>query len=112
MQKYVTTLKKFWKHFRAFFPSPLPLTPAAHTAWASEILDLGGFPDNSSFRHALATMVMHLPQLTTYKSKVFFVWNLKRSIANQTAYQVMTDIKEATKNEQSVQEREVQETAK
>lgn len=110
--KYFQVFRRFLTKARAFFPSALPLTPADHTAWASEILELGGFPDNSSFRHALATMVMHLPQLTTYKSKVWFVWNLKRSIANQTAYQVMTDIKEATKNEQSVQEREVQETSK
>lgn len=98
---------KFVKFAQALFPAPLPLTSAEHTAWASSILELGGFPDNDSFRHALATMVMHLPQLTTYKAKAYFVWSLRRSIANQTAYQVMQSIKEAAKNEQPVQDSQV-----
>lgn len=74
-------------------PSALPITPAEHDSWASSILELGKLPDNDSFRHALATMVMHLPETMTEKPKAYFISALKKAIANEIAFGVIQGLK-------------------
>lgn len=98
---------------RSYMSEALPQTPKAHNDWATAILELSGLPDNSSFRHALSTMVLHLPAGVMKASKQGFIKQLKRSIANQTAYTIMQDIKEQEANERKLLENsKVQEATK
>jgi len=85
---------------RAFLPSKLPITLADHDTWAISILKTAKLPDNDSFRHALATMVMHLGPTTVWKAKMFFILSLQKAIANEIAYNVMQDLKKAQSGQQ------------
>lgn len=85
--------QKFIMLVLAYMPTRLPETPAEHALWAAEIIELGEFPSNDSFRHAIATQVLHLPPNQLKKSQMSFVNSLRRSIANQTAFQVVQETK-------------------
>ena len=101
-QKAIQRLKQILTMVMAYVPKRLPETPAAYTAWEQGILDAGGFPVNDSFRHAIATQVLHLTPSVHVKSQMFFVNNLRRSIANQVAFSVIQDTKGPKPDEKAV----------
>lgn len=93
----------------SLIPEALPQTEAEHQKWAGELLALAKLPDNYSFRLALATQVLHLPAGLLYKSRHSFIKELKRSIANQAAYNTMNDLKEQEKRERLLEDSKIQE---
>lgn len=46
-----------------------------------------------SYRHAIATMIMHLGPTTSRKSNYYFASSIRKAMANQIAYQVIQDLK-------------------
>lgn len=92
----------------SFIPSPLPLTEAEHERWSEAVLKLGGFPaNNDSLKHAIAALLMHLPERCTRKPKQYFIAAIRKSIINQVAYNMMQDIKErdkAARDQKSISE--------
>lgn len=88
-QKLKLAIKKLLSHL----PSKLPTTPEQFEKWSNDILELGGYPVNNSFKHALATQLMHAGERETSKPKAFFASTIERSIINQMAFQMMQDIK-------------------
>lgn len=74
-------------------PTPLPETDEQHRAWSKSIIERAGYPDNISFRQAVATMVLHLDASKVEAPKQQFVNELKRSVVNQTAFNIMQDCK-------------------
>ncbi len=97
MKKYVTRLNAFIARLRAFVPSRLPTTPAAHKAWAEAICAFAGYPCNSSFEQALAIMILHLGPTVAYKSQEYFIRSLHKAAANQVASGVIEQIREEHK---------------
>jgi hypothetical protein len=73
----------------AYVPRRLPDTANAFETWTNEIIELGDFPANDSFKHAVATQVLHLPPGELKKSQMYFVNTLRRSITNQAAFSVI-----------------------
>lgn len=96
-------LKLLGKKLLAVLPTKLPTTPEEFENWSNDILEIGGYPVNNSFKHALATQLMHAGERETSKPKSFFAKTIRRSIINQMAFQIMQDIKaeEKSKNEQT-----------
>lgn len=92
-------IKFLLRQIRARFKSNLPRNEVEHAAWAGDILELAGLPDNDSFRHALASMVLHLNAGVIRVPKYHFIKELVRSIANQAAYNIMMDLKNKEKAE-------------
>lgn len=86
----------------SYVPRRLPEFADQYAAWEAQICQVGNFPLNDSFRHAIATQVLHLPPHIHYKSQQYFINNLRRSMANQTAFGVIQDTK-GPKHEQEVQ---------
>lgn len=82
----------------------LPQTEPALEALVQEVLELGGFPLNDSFRHSIATQIMHLDNNATSVRASSFINTLKRSIANQVAFNIIQDTKERQKNEKTVKD--------
>ncbi len=90
-------ISKLIKWALSFIPTALPQTEADHAKWSTEVLEVAGLPDNTSFRIAISSMVLHLDSGTARASKQGFIRQLKRSIANQCAYNIMTDLKQLEK---------------
>ena len=86
--------KKFLVRLTFFFPSPLPIGMTEFEDWADSILAHSVAPNNDSTRFALATMILHLPSLASWKSKEYFLRALHKSAANQIAAGVMQDLKQ------------------
>ena len=86
----------------SYFPSRLPQTDKQLDAFIRSILALGGFPDNDSLRQALASQIMNLGHLTSFKSRLkfrkrHFIRGIEQAILNQTAYNLIADIRERAK---------------
>ncbi len=84
---------RIFKHTRGFFPSALPVGVDQFNGFADSIFDLYGLPNLPSYKHAIASIVMHLGPTTAYKSKFFFSLTIKKSMANQIAYEVIQSLK-------------------
>lgn len=68
------------------FASPLPTTVWEFDRFCDSIFDAHGFPDNPSYRHAMASAIMHLGPVTDWKPKMFFAKSVKKAMANHAAY--------------------------
>lgn len=87
------SVKRLLAFLRGFFPSQLPTGITGFDQWASSIFDTYNIPSNSTYRHALASMIMHLGPTTHRKSKWFFVASIRKAQANQIAYEVIEQVK-------------------
>ncbi len=99
LKQIATQLKRFWAFRRS---RPLPQTEQALEALIEETLDLGGFPLNDSFRHSMATQIMHMNSESTSCTAKSFVQTLRRSIANQVAFNVIQDTKGRQASEKTI----------
>ncbi len=73
----------------------------AMDAFIADVLDLAQVPDNSSFRAAIATQVMHIGPTSDSMPKRSFIVALRKAISNQLAYEVIQ--REKANREQPVQ---------
>ena len=91
------------KRFAALFPSKLPTKGAAELdVFCASIFDLYGIPDMPSYRHAIATMIMHLGPQADRKSKSFFARSVKKAMANQIAYELIDHLRKEEKKSQQL----------
>lgn len=95
------------KQLASFIPQPLPQSEAAVAQFAEEVLTLGNLPSNDSFLRAICSALMHLSQSSSFVSKRSVLQGLRRSILNQCAYNLISDIK---KREVQVDAKAVQTT--
>lgn len=95
MKTYTNKLKVFLAWVASWFPTPLPDSVKTHEDWAGSILNIGGYPDNTSFRNAIATMLLHLNADTHFKSKQHFIRSIRRGIVNEIAWSLSATYKEA-----------------
>lgn len=93
--EYMKRLKKYYKWAVSWIPTSLPNSLESHERWASDILELGNYPDNASFRNAIATMLLHLNADTHFKSKQHFIRSIRRGIVNEIAWSLSATYKEA-----------------
>jgi hypothetical protein len=90
-------LLRLLRQVLAYVPTPLPQTDAAIESWIVDICDLADFPLNDSTRHAVATVVMHTPMPKMFVAKQKVITELKRSKANQAAWNVIQAVKDKAK---------------
>lgn len=87
-------VKQIINRFLGLFPSRLPVGMTEFDKWAKSVIEMSPLPYNDSTVFSLATMVLHLPATTNYKSKEYFIRSLHKAAANQIAAGVMQDLKE------------------
>lgn len=92
-------LRRVLKILKSLFPSLLPVTGQALDAFCADVIELGGWPDNDSFRHAIAAQLQHLGPETIMKPKIYFVRITRASIVKQNAYALMAELKEKQKKQ-------------
>jgi len=83
-------------------PSKLPLGMQDFDQFVESIISIYGFPDDDTYRGAIATMIMHLDPLVTYKRKSWFAASIRKSMANQIAYAKLQQYKETKKHDSEV----------
>lgn len=86
---------------RSHISTPLPNSPETLQNWLGDVLALSGYPDNPSFRNALATEIMHLPPRSVKAPKAYFVRSIKAAVIRQ---QTFAFIEEAKQNAQKARE--------
>jgi hypothetical protein len=90
-------LKRLALLIRYQFPSKLPVGVTEFDHFVSSIISVYKLPDFPSYRHAVAAAIMHLGPQETSKPKVFFAKSLKKSMANQVAFEMIQKIKDEEK---------------
>lgn len=111
MQKFMALFKQIKLKLRLLFPIHLPYNGMTEfEEFYQLILSTYKLPDYPSYKQAIATMVMHLEPTESKKHISFFGRALKKSMANQVAYEVIDLIREAdkTKKQQLKQEADQQ----
>lgn len=86
-----------WAHIRGLFPSALPSKDSDFDQFCSSIFKTYSLPDMPSYRHAIATMIMHLSPTVAFKSKIYFALSIRKAIANEIAYGKIREIRESEK---------------
>lgn len=100
MKVTLNTLKRLATRLAGRLPHKLPKSVKEFDLLAMRVCDAYGMEYNDSYRHAIATMIMHMGPLETHKSLKYFASSLKKSAANQIAYQVIQDLREAKAKEE------------
>lgn len=104
MTKFLEKLKKLCNLLLAHFPSKLPTTgKTEYTAWEANVLALYDLPNLPSYRHALATAIMHLPTTCSHAPISFFGKTIRKAMANQIAYDTIYSINEEEKLKKSLE---------
>lgn len=97
----------FIQILKSFFPSHLPKGSKEFDDFATSILDLANFPDNKSYRHAIASMLQHLGPLEDKKAKRFFIKSIKSAQVREVAFYKIQELKkliqEAEKEKEATQ---------
>lgn len=100
LKKALDKVVRPFRLLRARLPSKLPQGRTELLNFCKDIFDLYGFPLDRSYRHCIATMVLHLPPTKAKKSKHYFAVSVRKTIANQVAYAMVQEInKEAEKED-------------
>lgn len=73
----------------SYLPSSLPQSGQAMDIFIADVLELASLPDNSSFRTAIATQIMHIGPDSAKATKRSFIVALRKAVANQLAYEVI-----------------------
>lgn len=102
-------LKKLILRVRGIFPSALPKGLSDFNIFAEDIFNTYDFPNHPSYRHAIATMIMHLHPLCHKKSKAFFARGIRKSQANEVAFEVLRILRDEEKKTAKMAETKIQE---
>lgn len=88
-------------------PTQLPIGVTSFEAFVNSIFETYDIPNLNSYKHAVATMIMHLGPDQDKKSKYHFARAIRKAQANEIAYQTMQNIRleeEKAKNGPSIME--------
>lgn len=91
MKGFGYALRRFALRVLGFFPLLLPVGAKEWDMYCQWVLFAYGYPDYPSYRHALASMIMHLDQTTIRVRPRNLAIQLKNGQMKQTAYQVIQD---------------------
>jgi len=101
--KLKNAIKKIKNVYGMWKSRPLPQTDSELKQLVQEVLELGGFPENDSFSHAVASQIMHMDSQASDCRARNFIVTLKRSIANQVAFNMIEETKGRKAREKTVQ---------
>lgn len=104
-------LTLLFRRLLCFLPAKLPQGRTAFKAWADDILEIYGLPNNDSTHFALAVAVLHANELAAYKSKEYFGRKLVKGAANEVAAAVIQELKAKQQAAQEEAAKKAQEAA-
>lgn len=90
-------IRKIYSFFRGFLPSKLPRSLKDFDKFSQSIFETYNIPATDGYRHAVATMIMHLDQHKTSHKKISFVRAIRKAMSNEVAFKVLADLREKEK---------------
>lgn len=81
--------------FLGLFPQPLPRGVKELESFFTKFFSVYDIPHYSSYRLAIATMLMHLGPEVAFKSPFWFYRSVRAAQAKETAYQVIAEDRES-----------------
>lgn len=99
MKKIKAKLLKVVALARGFFPKKLPAGRKEFEAFITSICETYDFPDLPSYRQAVATIIMHFGPQTDHVAPRHFAKSIRKSQANQVAYEMIQELKEKAKSD-------------
>lgn len=100
MTLFCAKINKKLKMLLNMVPTKLPIGLKEFDEYCVSIFKTYDLPDLPSYRNAIATMIMHIPPTVFYKPKHFFGVSVKKAMANQTAYEIIQQIREDEKKKE------------
>lgn len=95
-------IKKAFQRLTGLLPSQLPMGMQDLDRFCISIFNTYDLPDMPSYRHAIATMIMHLGPTQSRAAKKYFAISIKKAMSNQVAYELILKIKEDEKQTKEV----------
>lgn len=89
--------QKAFNYISSFFPTALPRGTGEFEDFAQSIIDTYKLPDLPSYRHAIASMIMHLPPTCHRAAKRFFAKSVLKAMANEVSYAKIQEYRDAMK---------------
>lgn len=88
-------LKRVLRLLRGVIPQRNPIGRTELELFTTAVLELYNIPNLGSYRSALAAMILQDKRL--YRSKLSFALAIRKAQANETAYQIMQEIRKQEK---------------
>lgn len=100
MRKIYAKVRQFAAKARYLIPSALPVGAKEFEDFFQSIVNTYDLPNLPSYKQAIATMIMHLGQSVHKAPKSLFAKCIKKSMANQVAYEIIQQIRDDEKLKQ------------
>lgn len=100
----LTKFKQYLDRLKHTLPTALPIGSQEFDSFAESILSTHNLPMNDSFKHSVATMLLHLDPQTTHRSKAWFAKALKNAQIKETAWFKIEEYKKAQKAAQELKD--------
>lgn len=86
-------LDKIRQKVAGFVPTALPVGKEEFNKFCASIFYTYDLPALPSYKHAIASMIMHLGPTKAKATKRFFALSVKKAMSNQVAYEIIQDLK-------------------
>jgi hypothetical protein len=96
-------LAKYAQKLLGLFPAPLPKGASEFDSFCKKVLSTYSLPDEPSYRHTIATMILQLSPTTATKSPHYFAVSVRKAMSNQVAYNAIQMIREEEKQKESAE---------
>lgn len=101
-ERLLRKVKKLFWRVRGYFPKKLPKGEEGFNRFCHFIYDTYDIPELPSYRHAIATMIMHIPPQTAKASPWFFARSIYKAQANEIAFQVIQEVNKQDREKEKV----------
>lgn len=89
--------KRFKLKVKHLWPEKLPITREEIDVLIKDVICAEDIPNDPTYHHAIASSIMHLGPVTTRKARRFFSKSVRRSIANQVAFEKIEALRKEAK---------------
>lgn len=109
--KVLKTLKRLGKRVSGSWATQLPVNGAQFDLFCDDLFLTYGLPDLPSYRHTVATMIMHLDATKNKAPKKYFAKSILKAMSNEIAYGKILFFREQEKQEEAKTQNETLWTA-
>lgn len=86
--------KRFCAKMRGYFPCQLPRGREEFDKFVDSIFDTYDLPNHKSYKHSIATMIMHLSPQSDTATKFYFAQSIRKAMSNEVAFYIIKEIRD------------------